>query len=340
MASFPVRPRWLCARSSLRRSTTWCTRIAPPSAATGKCSKRCARGRCLISTCGWGKEPAPRSASAWWNPPCICIAKWRRSPAPACPVATGLTPVLRKPARLLLKRSHQRPALAQDGKPRDFDRVLRIVVRDPFFLFGRPGSFHLRHGHLPFVVTGKIERKLFARQIEIGSRELLRRFRLANLAVGMLKFRGDAAARAIDLRPDLLHVDFRLRNRGLRGAAHKDGKREGGSKFEVVAFERLEVLVVIVVSAEQRVLRNQVHLRKPLGLVAFDLESFGLKIGLQLADFPAALHRLLDRALFGGDLIRYAALFGGRMHTVARIEAEYLRQRSFRIGDGIRQHGL
>jgi len=43
--------------------------------------------------------------------------------------------------------------------------VLRVIIRDPFFLLGGARGLHLRHGHLAFVVARKIERQLIARQV-------------------------------------------------------------------------------------------------------------------------------------------------------------------------------
>jgi len=77
----------------------------------------------------------------------------------------------------LPQRCEQRSRLPQQIQAGALNRVLRVVKRDPFFLFGEPRIIHLLLGSAAFAELCKQQRNLIARVIQIQARHFLRRVR-------------------------------------------------------------------------------------------------------------------------------------------------------------------
>jgi len=127
-------------------------------------------------------------------------------------------------ARSLFQGRLQHPRLAQDVQPRGFGGALRFVIREPLFVFRRPGGFHRRERHAAFVHLRQQDGQLFARDVQIRVGHFTRRLGALQIVVCGSRIGGDAFARAC--RFDVKFGDIRVGLRGFGGTAMADQQRE------------------------------------------------------------------------------------------------------------------
>src|SRR5215472_18737960 len=116
------------------------------------------------------------------------------------------------------------------------------------------------------------------REVDFGLRKLIRGIGLPSILISLMDSEGDSAALRLHLGADAGLVGFGLGDLGFHGGSDKNRDLNRRADLSVVALEAKEILVVIVVLGEQRVLSDQVNTRRALRLVAFDFVPFRLVI--------------------------------------------------------------